>query len=269
MYEYLQRLKRLSTHEDAKYFHIHKVVGVWVLAHFAYRLYLFATVGSMMFDRSLTTAGCIAGHAFLHVTAFEFILPKRRNMVYNIIFPEMRWHTLIFAYRAMICMLITIYFPHFKMLNGVVVIGTMISADAVTRYFKPVSTTMRGNPYPKGTPEILIKSYHVFYAVSQFLATLNMVYYGADAMFVTLIPIQTVPLLMTLAKKGIISKFGWHALYTFTLLIGYYRALMDYTSPNLPPFQFVSAMTAFVALGRLRFNINKYVLWSIAIAPSI
>ena len=259
----MQRLMRLSTHEDAKYFHIHKAVGVFTLAHFAFRMYLLATVGSMRFDRSPTTLACIGMHAFLHVTAFEFVLPRRRNMVYNIIFPEMRWHTLVFAYRALLCMLVTIYFPQYKFVNGVVVILTMIGADAATRRFSNTSTMMRGNAYPSYVSDAVVKWHNLFYAVSQMFATMNMLYYNEDAMFITLIPIQTAPLLMTLAKKGLLSQLGWHVLNTGTLLLGYYRGLVDYGPHIAWPTN--AALTAFVAIGRIKFKCNKYLLWSVPI----
>jgi len=34
----------------------------------------------------------------VYVTSFQFHVPDRRNLKYNVIWAEMRWYTLIFAY---------------------------------------------------------------------------------------------------------------------------------------------------------------------------
>ena len=230
----------------------------------------------MMFDRSITTALCIGGHAMLHVTSFQFRLPRRRNMVYNIIYPEMRWHTTIFGFRALICMVVTIYFPQMKFLNGVVVYSTMVGADLATLHFKQDAasmvvatepkplTMMRGNAYPAYVGHRIRRWHNLFYALSQVLATMNMLYYGVDAMFVTLLPIQTAPLFMTLAKKGIISQLWWHILYTATLLMGFARGAI--TDDRYIPAPTYISLIALFSIGRFKFHINKYILWAVPVA---
>lgn len=99
--------RRLFTREDGRFLHLHKILGVVVLAHFAYRLALWLRYGSMGLDDGdverdrWTLLALYAAHALLHVSSFEFHLPARRNTRYNVIWPEMRWHTMIFAYRSL------------------------------------------------------------------------------------------------------------------------------------------------------------------------
>ena len=215
----------------------------------------------MGFSQTRGTLMSVVLHASLHVSSFEFLLPQRRNFKYNIIFPEMRLHTMIFAYRALICMIIAVYFPYFRILNGFVVLLTMAAADAVTRYYKDSNngTMMRGNAYPDGWP---ITFMNRFYSASQIMATLNMTFTKPEGMFLTVLPIQIAPFLMTLEKKGIISQQGWHGYYIASLFVSYYWGgrwgLLENGVTNLMYWPLVGLLY----LGRIHFGVNKYILWS-------
>lgn len=97
------------------------------------------------------------------------------------IYPEFRLHSTIFAYRSLIVMLLqwaslrfhTVY-PLY--LRGIVVLVTMICADAVTKAYKDQGTTMRGMPFPEYVPEILRNSLNLFYSVSQIFATAEVIF---------------------------------------------------------------------------------------------
>lgn len=267
LYANLRQAHRLVTHEDSRFVHAHKLVGMCALAHFGYRIYLWATTGALQFTASYHTPLWIALHAALHVTSFQFIVPNRRNMVYNIIWPEMRWHSMIFAYRALLVMLVVygeqvgalpLYLDQW--LRGAIVVLTMVAADYVTRVHKG-TTTMRGNPYPRYVPEWYTRVHNMFYSLSQLFATLNMLYRGHDMVFLTLIPIQTAPFAMTLVKKGIINQMGWHFWYTVALGISYAYGLTHLSTGNT-----VAPIALAVAAARFGLGANKYVLWALVIA---
>lgn len=258
-----QQFHRLSTHEDAKFFHMHKFFGSIAMIHFVYRVYLMLSGTGLGFSSSLYTPFWIGMHALLHVSSFEFILSNRRNKVYNIIWPEMRLHSMIFAYRSLLIMLIVwlvksgIAGCSIMYSRGLFVIMTMIAADVVTYYYKPQDTSMRGNPYPLYVPDWIIKWQNYFYSVSQVYATLNMMFRGIDAAFLTLIPIQTAPFCMTLVKKGIINQAAWHLYYTLALLTNFYYAMV-YNGDEKPQIKLMAVLFVF---GRFYLNYNKYVMW--------
>ena len=259
-------VKKLFTKEDAHYFHMHKTLGMFCLCNFVYRLFNFAlksdhTLGFKIGAPSYVFNICM--HAFLHVSSFQFILSPRRNAVYNIIWPEMRWHSLLFAYRSLLIMMlfnIQRYFI-FGISRFVVVIGTMILADVVTHLLPPSNntTTMRGNPYPTDTDKRIIYAINLFYSVGQVFATLHMLFAPSpDYIFLTLIPIQTAPFGMTLQRKGLISQFGWHVFYIGAILSNYLYSIVNIYDPEL----MWMYMLLFCIL-RFRFRCNKYILWTI------
>lgn len=268
---HIQQFHRLNTLEDSKYLHAHKFIGISVLGHFAYRLYLFYAYGSMMFTPTLSTLAWIFLHASLHITSFQFHLSKVRNKKYNIIWPEMRWHTMIFAYRSLVTMLviwlsdssiIPLYINEYS--RVFIVIATLMIADYVTYYYKKkdgdVGTTMRGNPYPDFVPEFYRKFHNLFYSLSQVLATLGILSsIEMDRVFLLLIPIQTAPFCMTLVKKGIIDQSGWHIYYTIALFINY----TYYSKGSLISSNAYWIMFCLFAIFRFKFNVNKYILWGV------
>lgn len=267
--------RRLFTHEDAHYAHAHKILGVAVLGHFAYRGWLFCQYGDMMLNASWITFFWILVHGLLHVTSFQFIIPSRRNKTYNIIWPEMRFHTMIFAYRSLVTMLVMwlnmggyISEVTSHMLRPMIVLGTMAVADYTTYYYKHVEekvakddSTMRGNPYPSYVPEWYIKVHNYFYSISQAFATLHILNSrNIDPVFLLLLPIQTAPFCMTLVKKGILKQGGWHLYYTLALAVNFIYAIWHTDAHKI--FAYSSPLVLFFVVGRFKYNCNKYVLWS-------
>lgn len=270
------QFKRLVTHEDRPY-HAHKVLGALCLFHFAYRIFLGFVHGSMFFGERGTLLW-IAMHSMLHATSFRFEVPNRRNKVYNVIWPEMRWHTAIFAHRSLIAMLIIwladrgVVSPFASIaMRPPLVLGTMLLADgasaihaATTTASNGSSTTMRGNPYPAYASPRFIENLNLFYAISQILATMNvMVATTPDRPFLTLLAIQTAPFGMTLVKKGVITQAGWHFWYTLALLMNYAYAAVVIERGALTMPAYV-AISVGVGILRLRYRVNKYVLWTLA-----
>lgn len=248
-------MHRLHTHEDP--FGVHKVLGVACLAHFAYRISL---GGDMGLVPNRWTLASLVLHAALHVSSFQFALPGRRNFKYNIIFPEMRLHTMIFAYRALLCTYVSLFAPGLRrILNGLIVLGTMAAADAATWVYKSHGngTTMRGNAYPEWLPKGYGTALNRFYSASQIMATMNMIHGTSHSMFLTVLPIQVAPFLMTLEKKGLIRQWHWHLWYTIAILINYYSGIVN-TAKKRWLFR---PMVAFVYYFRIHRGLNKYLLW--------
>lgn len=70
---------KLVTKEDGNFFHIHKILGILSLSHYAYRVSLLVRFGSMQFDESYFTLGCIFLHMLLSGTSFFFHISNVRN----------------------------------------------------------------------------------------------------------------------------------------------------------------------------------------------
>ena len=272
-------MHRLVTHEDRNYYHAHKILGVLVLGNYAYRIFAWLYYGSMQLEEASTPLWLLI-HAALHLTSFQFHLSTKRNRSYNIIWPEMRWHTMIFAYRSIIALTLQWladwgYIPLVvnDLLRGPLVLLTILSADIATDYYSNIgiidSTTMRGNPYPSWVPVWYTKYHNLFYSVSQVLSTMNILTYREmGRLFNIMLPIQTAPFCMTLVKKGIIDQFAWHFYYTAALLFNYvYGAKTDYPTPIVPLWFYWSAIGVFV-VARFGFKHNKYILWTYIIVCS-
>lgn len=269
--------KRLVTHEDARFMHAHKVLGVLALAHFVWRIGRLVRDGGMGFDGGWGTLVGIGVHAGLHVTSFYFVLPSRRNKVYNVIWPEMRWHTMIFAYRSvMVCLLLWARerweWPWWPVDagRGALVFVTMLCADWVTRYYKAknqvdaADSTMRGNPYPGYAPGWVVKGLNYFYSASQIVGTFQIFNNrNMEAAFLILLPIQMAPFLMTLEKKGIIRQAGWHFWYVLALLVNWAQGVFreDDGKHDVFPAMVMRTMAAVVVGLRFFGGVNKYVLW--------
>lgn len=276
----LQQLHRLNTYEDRIYFHAHKVLGLLALGNFFYRIYLWISYGGMMLE-SKNTPYWLLIHTALHLTSFQFHLSLKKNKAYNIIWPEMRWHAMIFAYRSIVAVLLQWltewdYIPSVvnDLLRGPLVLLTIVLADIVTNYYKVHgtidSTTMRGNPYPSWVPPWYIKHHNLFYSVSQVLGTLNILTErDMGKLFIILFPIQTAPFCMTLCKKGIMDQFAWHLYYTVALLLNYaYGASIDNMS-SITPVWFYWGVAVIFVVARFQFNCNKYMLWGSIVSASM
>jgi hypothetical protein len=258
----ISQVHRLVTHEDSQY--MHKILGVLVLGHLFYRMNLIFKLGISGLATSYWTPYWMGIHALLHVSSFQFRLPQKRNRVYNIIWPEFRLHSMIFAYRSiMSVMLIWVGGWWNHALRGPLVLGTMAAADIVTSLYGQ-DTTMRANPYPNGTSEQFIVWHNRFYSMSQFGATMAIMCRGADSAFLALLPIQTAPFLMTLVKKGLLNQAEWHIWYTVALLTNWVHALVGKgTDDNMVSTLTYMALFLGATIARLRYRVNKYTIWTV------
>lgn len=272
------QVHRLVTHEDGDFFHAHKIFGILGLGNFFYRIGSQALYRTHGYTKSIWTLFFIGVHAMMHISSFEFLIPSRRNRVYNIIWPEMRWHSLVFAYRSLILMMVLYlswldYIPAIATvyIRGPLVFLTMMTADQITEYYKSTEktlkedeTTMRSNPYPSYVPTQLSRWYNLMYSTSQVFGTINILCRDMGSIFLVVFPIQIAPFGMTLVKKGLITQAGWHLWYSFAIFANYwYAKSIERHTQSLE--WFYIAATLFFCTGRFAFRLNKYMLWGIVI----
>lgn len=262
------RFPRLFTHEDANYLHAHKIMGAFCLIHYVYRFGMLVYYGDSFFRPDLITFLSLLPHFLLHITSFEFHLPSKRNHTYNVIWPEMRWHSMLFAYRSLMAMLLILWFPAWthRIGRSGIVIGTILAADAVTEYYKrrnlleSTDSTMRGNPYPKYVPQWFRHTLNLFYSTSQIFATMNILCRNEEMIFLMLIPIQTASFLMTLVKKSFITQAGWHLYYFLGLALNYVSVLYIANEDSDWFYRFSVGIFCILRFG---CNVNKYLLWGV------
>jgi hypothetical protein len=249
----IENIPKLVTKEDP--YHIHKMLGILSLGHFSYRFFNLFTYRSMDFNTNYDIA-FLWIHILLSATSFQFKIPKTRNQVSPMIYPEFRLHNLLFSYRSILCSLFLYYkFP--ITYNILVCYLTMIGADIVTYYYKD-GTTMRSMQFDSNVPIESKQIITLYHSKMQVCATIYMIG-NIDSAFSPLFAIQFPSFLMTLVRKNIIKRNHWHFLYGLSLMTNifvYYSLSLDYII-----FQFLTYNLFYY----LRFikRQNKYICWTI------
>lgn len=257
---------KLKTREDP--LHIHKMLGVLAMSHFLYRWGLLVTHGTMGFDGSWGSLGCVAIHTLLSGTSLLFHIPHTRIRGAPMIYPEFRMHSIIFAYRSLFVMAL-----HWARLRGYLalqelvagkcaaVLLTLLSADITTRMLPQDNTTIRNMPYPAYIPVTGQKVLHLFYSVSQVFATMMVLQSTRmDHAFALLLPIQLAAFLMTCVRKSILTSGGWHLWYTLALLSNFVYGLQ---TPEAMSMEHSRWFIAGFCVMRFQFYIPKYPLWAV------
>ena len=136
-------LFKLRTKEGAEHFHIHRYLGTLVLANYLYRVLLRLTNGKPFGDdeASWEVLAVIILHAALSTTSLFFHIPKKRNKANPMIWPEFRYHSMVFAYRTLLATCGSLWV--WGRSGGgsrhpaayALVLGTCAAADLVTRRF--------------------------------------------------------------------------------------------------------------------------------------
>ena len=272
-------ISKLFTHEDKNYFNLHKILGVISFINYSYKFYLWYNHDDMFIVNDIFNIGLITCHALLSISSFIFKIPQSRIRITPIIWPEGRLHSIIFGYRSIfiICIFFMYWYTHYEILNylrGVVVFLTILSADYVTLYYKLYAktlnendSTMRKMPHPSYYTQNFMDKLNIFYSISQIFATITCIFSkNIDKIFFVLFPIQIAMFLMTLAKKNIITTEGWHLWYSLSLLLNYYIQLKTYRlSYDFIEKVIIIGLGTFFSIFRLKYNWNKYYMWSIII----
>ena len=251
-----QGVHRLVTHEDP--FHLHKMLGVYVLLHFFSQFALYVSTGSMYLAAPL-----IWPHMALHASSFAFkVLPVRptsgRGRMF--VWQELRVHAAVFAMRQCLCVLYPQYGP-------VYVMGTMAAADAATWALgTPGLTTVRGCSH-KTSRSMVKRAAGAFFSISQLGGTLicsgAFQPHGVNPIlaFSALPAIQTSPFGMTLLRKNLIGKVTWQVAYSFQLVLAYLVWYAEYGSLWIVPI-------SVILYGMRCLGVSKYLLWPAVIAWS-
>ena len=216
------------------YYHVHALNGFLVLLHFLYRLVLFARFKNSFVNPNVFTACSILMHGLLHISSFQFSLPRKRIMSRPLIWTEFRLHSAIFGFRHIVATLLTLYAPRWWTMYGgnvlVVVAANEAAAYVTSRYGSTTKRTTNSMAYPTGTDSKDIAATKEFYTNMQFSATTVCIYGPPSITFIPLLGIQGAAFLMTLGRKGILSTAWYHRLYTaclFTPLLMYTYVVRD------------------------------------------
>jgi hypothetical protein len=133
---------------------MHAMLGTYCMQNFITQMYFIFTDPDYSINDNKYMPYIIIPHFALHISSFEFVLSLKRNLHYNTIWPEMRWHSLLFAYRSLFT-LVSIYVGYCTEITRIgIVFLTFILADFVTHKLKNKdSTTMRDNKWPDYIPK--------------------------------------------------------------------------------------------------------------------
>jgi len=233
----LDNIYKLRTTEGAKHYHIHRYLGTLVLLNYIYRVTLRYTTGKPFGDdeASWEVLFVIVLHSALSCTSLLFHIPQKRNTANPMIWPEFRWHSILFGCRSFIAMLwVWICLRSDIPLDGVVaIVGrvaivflNLVLADRVTIHYKKIAlvlkddSTMRGMPFPKEWSQSTTDEIKRVYAILQFIATSAvMLNYNQYTLLLSAIPVQLAAFLMTCVRKSIMTNKGWHYWYIFSFFL--------------------------------------------------
>lgn len=218
-------------------FHIHKILAPLVLGNFIYRFILTVCTGHAFGGTrpSFWDFASLLPHLLLQISAFMFELPKKRVRGLPLIWPEFRWHSLIFSARHifftwawMARIGAPVPVPSETFINLVFVLATVVFAGTVSEYYhekKPWlerDRTTNAMPYPSHFMALTISKIKSNYTKAQFLATTQCLIGNPTSAFWPLLAIQIAPFLMTLVHKGFLDAKQYHRYYAMSLMVPYY-----------------------------------------------
>lgn len=238
-------VKKLFTHEDP-YF-IHKGLGFLCLLNYVAQFYMYFAHGTYYLN-----VYTIAPHVLLHCSSFIFkVLAKRptESLLNMFIWEELRIHSLLFAWRACLAILLPTWAP-------VICFLTMITADVATKYHgNSEVSTVRGQHSKVGKRSVVKEITGAFFSISQIGATyICLLSESPILIFSTLPPIQTSAFGMTLIRKNLINKTIWSVVYSAELLMTYYIWYREYKDFRI--FYISSLLYLF-----RRCGFSKYFIW--------
>lgn len=220
-------MAKLLSHHDK--FHVHALLGLTALLHFAFRFGYLFLYRKESFSQDFTSAALLSVHILLHVTSFQFELPRNRLWTKPMIWKEFRIHNAIFAYRHLIATGLGIWFPDWWWRNPplssmfckvALVLGACKAADLATDWIGDTSKrTTNAMPYPSKVARNVEQTAKWFYAKSQFAATAIAAFGPPGLSFCSAFAIEIASFLMTLVRKGIIEARTYHIIYAASLFI--------------------------------------------------
>ena len=251
-----KNLYKLITKED--HFNLHKILGLSSLCNFLYQFSHLFMYGEMNLKKNTFTPILLCIHSFLSLSSIIFRVPFKRQLTLPTINKEIRLHSITFAIRSIICCYL-FYNNYDKIYNIFIINLTMIVADVITYFYFTNTSTMRNMAFNKEYPEVERNKITKMHSGSQFSATIYMMI-NIDTAFSPLLAIQLAVFLMTLSRKSIIDQLCWQRVYTISLWINIFllweiNSVIDYS--------FIILGSYIISNIRMKYRINKYVLWNI------
>lgn len=271
----LQQIRRqLFTKEDP--LHVHKTFGLAALCSFMYRIPKFGEHDMGFPDKSgdLITFLTLLVHVCLNVSSFEFHIPaKRIQSDGGRIWPQYRFHSLLFSCRGLLCIALNVFYyrsessqsqqqSKFRLPHGnyAVVLGTMLLGDIASNYWvKHPSNSIRDLKAPP-----VVKYY---FSVMQFLATsVSLVGIRRCSLhYYMLMVVQVTAFLMTLRRKNLVSHETNVVIYALLLAGGFTMGIYEtyVWDPSLELLWTSAFMGSAAAVLRIICGMDKYVIWTI------
>jgi hypothetical protein len=273
-YDTLKRwYKLLFTKED--YLHHHKTLGILCLLSFILRFVNFFNQDMAFQAYPHFTIPTIVLHTLLSVSSFQFKIPIRRIRDGGRIWPQYRWHSLIFSLRSLLLLALYYYEDLYQLkqplyyMNYIVLLCIMGAAELVNTLVgeEQRSNTVReidGSGYAK-----------FFFSAMQYNAwavfLIGIRCYSIP--FYALFTIQITPFIGTLRRKMIFTSNFWGAFVYGAMLVGgfsvqtyYYHTVGGETFHLFGrSIGFFAALLRFTAIlpKSLSFLQNKFVIWTL------
>ncbi len=267
-------MAKLFTHHDP--YNIHKILGGFIILHTFYRCYLILFFGTAFPENESVwrqSIGVLA-HISLSCSSLLIPIPKKRNFNSPMIWPEFRLHSILFATRHMLSTLITLHnlWPEDIYLEAISKYSLLFTNIQLAKYITKEygdheKRTTNAMPYPKDVTEEQKKAIKKEYANSQFAATAGAVISEPTLSWISVIPIQIAPLLMTLVRKGIVSSYTYHQVYAFSLwsnvLLAFFMILHN-TLDEMKTMQLLLGSGCQMCLRNIRYkyNISQEYIWA-------
>ena len=261
-------------------FHLHKTLGICCLLSFVWRIWHIGVDTDMGFrSHPHLTVPTLTLHLLLNLSSFVFAIPHRRIKEGSRIWPEYRYHSLVFSLRSLATILLYWYEqtqlpiteePYYYV-NVLIVLFTLAGADLSTMSAQQyASKSIRNLEISRGA--------RYFFTVCQFYATAG-VLFGVrryTLQFLNVFVVQINPFLFTLRRKNLISHVATLALYGILLLFGFTVSVYEYTSTggmillrtvafigNLAIVWRTSSVLCFLPPALRRFLQSKYLIWTV------
>lgn len=262
--------KALVTKEDNLF--SHKVLGVLVVLSFGFRLSQFSS--DMAFPAHPGwTLPTLALHWMLTASSFQFKIPQRRIRDGGRVWPQYRWHSLIFTTRCILILALYWYEqrhglePNYDANFFIVLLG-LVAADCVNYAVGEefCSNTMRELDGPAAVK--FIYSAALFHVTVFFIMGLR--FYAVP--FYGLVPIQMTPFVGTLRRKRVMTSDFLGAFIFGSILVGGFATQAYYYhragGERMHLFgRSIALLAAFLRLSPLPYFCyplqNKYFIWTL------
>lgn len=195
-------MARLITNHDP--FHIHKILGLFVLLHYIYRYFILFKNGNAFpqDEDPLLATICVIIHGVLSWSSLLLPLPVKRNFGVPVIWPEFRLHSILFATRHVISTVLTLndLWPSNLALQSLskislVVLTSRLAALITSVYGCNDNRTTNTMPYPTWSNVKQQKYIKYQYARAQFVATNLCMLDDPTRNFTPILAIQIAPLI--------------------------------------------------------------------------